>query len=67
MTMRTGTPITLSCDVSDVDALHAEYAARGAKIGEGPTDRVWQARDFTVEDLDGHRLSFTMDLAKPAE
>lgn len=57
-----GASIQVTCNVSEVDALHAEFVARGARIVEPLTDRVWQERDFTVVDLDGHRLSFTMKL-----
>ena len=62
----TDQPLHLSCRVDDVDALHAEYVARGAKIVEDPTDRVWQERDFKIEDPDGHKISFHMFLKKPS-
>ena len=52
----------MCCNVDDVDALHAEMQARGAKICEPLTDHVWQERSFTIEDLDGHRLAFSMSL-----
>ncbi|MEM7308739.1 MAG: CDGSH iron-sulfur domain-containing protein [Planctomycetota bacterium] len=59
-------PVQLSCTVSDVDALHKELVARGAKIVEGPLDQVWHSRDIVIEDLDGHRLRFTTPLSRGA-
>jgi hypothetical protein len=50
------------CDVyfwvSDADALHAEFVARGAKIDYGPCDQPYGCREFGVQDLDGHDISF---------
>ena len=43
-------------DVDDVDLLHAEYRANGAKIVQTPTNFSWGRREMNVEDLDGHRL-----------
>ena len=54
--------VCLYCNVDDVDAIHAELSARGANIVEGLTDRIWQARDFSIHDLDGHRITFSMPL-----
>ena len=44
--------------VSDVDALHRELQARGAKIRETPNDKPWHMREMLVEDPDGHVLRF---------
>ena len=52
--------VHLMAEVDDVDALHAELSGRGAKIVGELTDRPWGERDFTVEDLDGHKIGFTM-------
>ncbi|MFC1540841.1 SgcJ/EcaC family oxidoreductase [Candidatus Latescibacterota bacterium] len=41
-------------DVDDVDKLHEQYKAAGAKIKQPPTDEVWGAREMRVEDIDGH-------------
>ena len=41
--------------VSDVEALHAEYRASGAKIRHPPTNYQW-AYEMQVEDLDGNVL-----------
>ena len=54
--------VQLYCYVDDVDALYREYEARGANIVEGLTDRIWQARDFSIHDLNGHRITFSMTL-----
>jgi uncharacterized glyoxalase superfamily protein PhnB len=39
---------------AEVDQLHAEYAAAGARIVEPPSDRPWGVREMRVHDLDGH-------------
>lgn len=41
--------------VGDVEALHADYAGRGAKIRVPPTNYPW-ALEMHVEDLDGNVL-----------
>lgn len=46
--------------VDDVDALHDELAARGARIVKPPQDYAYGMRDFDVDDLDGNRLTFGM-------
>ena len=43
--------------VDDVDALHEEYAASGAKIQLPPNNYPW-AYEMHVEDPDGHVLRF---------
>ena len=53
----------LSIFVDDVDALHAELAARGAWIIVLPADRAYGMRDFNVLDPDGNVLVFGMSLA----
>ena len=55
-----GSPGTwLFLSVDDVDRLHVEYKASGAKIVEPPADRPWGRREMIVEDPDGHRLRLT--------
>ncbi len=44
--------------VAEVDALHAEFVAKGAKIDYGPCDQPHGCREFGVQDIDGHDLSF---------
>lgn len=50
-----GTWLWFGCD--DVDALHAEFVAKGALIRHAPTNFEW-AYEFQVQDLDGHVLRF---------
>jgi catechol 2,3-dioxygenase-like lactoylglutathione lyase family enzyme len=47
--------------VNDLDALHAEFEGRGAKIIEGPAVRVYQCYEMVVEDNFGFHLCFSMD------
>lgn len=44
--------------VSDADALHAEFAAKGARITRHVCTQPYGCRDFDVEDLNGYRLCF---------
>ena len=46
--------------VTDVDALHAELAARGANVLKAPQDYAYGMRDFDVVDPDGNHLTFGM-------
>ena len=49
----------LHLNVASVEALaamHAEFAASGAKVIEPPADRPWGMREMVVEDLDGNTL-----------
>ena len=45
--------------VEDVDAHHARAREFGAHVLEGPVDREYGERDYTVEDLGGHRWNFS--------
>jgi catechol 2,3-dioxygenase-like lactoylglutathione lyase family enzyme len=56
-----GIGIGLSFSVSDgtVDAIADRARRQGATIASEPGDRPWNARDFTVLDPDGFRLTFT--------
>ena len=47
--------------VSDVDAVYAELAARGAKVIKPPENYDYGMRDFEVVDLDGNQLTFGME------
>jgi predicted enzyme related to lactoylglutathione lyase len=42
----------------DVDALHAEFSARGARILSGPADKPWGWREMAVSTPEGHRMMF---------
>jgi len=46
--------------VRDVDAVHTELTARGAKVVKPPEDYAYGMRDFDVLDLDGNQLTFGM-------
>lgn len=52
--------------VTEVDALHAELASRGALIVQPPGDRPYGMRDFDLDDPDGNRLTFGMEAMLPA-
>lgn len=45
----------LAFTVDDVDAVHADWAARGLTIAQPPTDMDF-GRSFVALDPDGHRL-----------
>jgi catechol 2,3-dioxygenase-like lactoylglutathione lyase family enzyme len=49
--------------VNDLDPLHAELKARGAKIVEAPVLRVYKCYEMVVEDNFGFRLCFSMDFS----
>lgn len=49
---------TIRVRVEDVDALFERIRTRDARVLEPPTDREYGERDFTVEDLAGHRWQF---------
>jgi uncharacterized glyoxalase superfamily protein PhnB len=42
-----------------VDEIAAQARASGAHITAPPTDMPWNARECTIEDPDGYRLTFT--------
>ena len=41
-----------------IDELCADYRDRGVEIVSDPEDEPWGIREFSVRDLDGHRLVF---------
>jgi uncharacterized glyoxalase superfamily protein PhnB len=45
--------------VDDVNAHHAHALHFGASVLEGPNDREYGERDYTVEDVGGHRWNFS--------
>ena len=47
--------------VKDVDGIHAEFAARGAKVIKPPQNYDYGMRDLDVVDLDGNHLTFGME------
>jgi len=44
--------------VDDVDALHAEFVAKGVPIHLEPTDQTWGTREMYIKDADGNCLRF---------
>ena len=44
--------------VDNVDALHAEFLAKGIQIAVGPVDQTWGTREMYVKDADGNCLRF---------
>jgi catechol 2,3-dioxygenase-like lactoylglutathione lyase family enzyme len=44
--------------VRDVDQIHAEVSARGARLINRPEDRDYGMRDFDVVDADGNQVTF---------
>lgn len=44
--------------VNDVDGVHAEIAARGAKVLKPPQNYDYGMRDFDVADPDGNQITF---------
>ena len=57
-----------SCDVyfwtSDVDALHAEFVRRAARISDGLCLQEYGCREFAVRDLDGYENRFGQVVAE---
>ena len=53
--------------VTDADALCREFKERGATIDYGPCDQPYGCREFGIQDLDGHDISFGQVLPKPDE
>ena len=54
-TAATGGGSELAFTAEDVDAVHADWAARGLPIAQAPTDMDF-GRTFVALDPDGHRL-----------
>ena len=44
------------CDA--VEALHAEFVKRGAKIDYGLSHKPYGIKEFGIQDLDGHDIAF---------
>ena len=45
----------------DIDATYEEFRSSGSKIVEPLETKPWGLRQFTVEDLNGHRFYFHCD------
>ena len=51
-------PVTMWCFVEDLDAIHRELKKLGANVVEEIETKPWNIRQFTIEDVSGHRLIF---------
>ena len=60
-------PVWIYYTVNDVDTLHVQYKAAGAKIIKPPTDQAWQMREMLVEDIDGHVLRIGTPIGQQQE
>ena len=60
---------TLSVHVEDVDRHYKRARQRGARILQPPMTHPFGERQYTAEDLDGHRWTFSQSVAdvKPEE
>lgn len=56
--MGTPGPTALYIEAEDLEALWARVNAAGAQIVDPLADRPWGQTEFTVEDPDGHWLTF---------
>jgi uncharacterized glyoxalase superfamily protein PhnB len=45
-------------EVTDADALHAEFTGRGVELIKPLRDEPWGMREFGIRTIDGHRLMF---------
>ena len=51
-------PASVYTIVNGVDALYAEFAGRGVKIGREIGDQPYRMRDFDLLDPEGNRICF---------
>jgi PhnB protein len=58
--------VSLVIRVDDADAHHTHARARGAKILSEPSDFRYGERQYTVQDVGGHRWSFSQSIADVA-
>jgi uncharacterized glyoxalase superfamily protein PhnB len=48
--------------IEDVDALYAEYEARGVEFTRGLGNTPWHSREFVIKDCGGRLLAFGANL-----
>jgi catechol 2,3-dioxygenase-like lactoylglutathione lyase family enzyme len=48
----------------NVDALHEEFAGRGALIRSAPSDKPWGWREMAVATPEGHRMMFAQRITR---
>ena len=53
-----GARLTFRTD-EDIDELAVRAHAAGGLIVQGPVDKHWNAREVTVQDADGYRITFS--------
>ncbi len=63
-TSGTETSVNLYVYCDDVDALHQQAVAAGAKSTMEPQDTFWGDYMCAVEDIDGHKWSFAYHTGK---
>jgi uncharacterized glyoxalase superfamily protein PhnB len=56
-------PSTVQVRVEDADAHHERAARGGARILNPPTDYPYGERQYSAEDLGGHRWTFSQSIA----
>lgn len=61
-----GTPVSLSLEVADADAVHAAAVAAGATSEREPTDEAYGARTAVIVDPFGHRWMLQTFVAHPS-
>jgi uncharacterized glyoxalase superfamily protein PhnB len=54
---------TVMVRVADVDRHHAQAKQAGARIVNPPTDYAYGERQYTADDIGGHRWTFSQTLA----
>jgi uncharacterized glyoxalase superfamily protein PhnB len=57
-----GTPVVLSLEVADADAVFARAVAAGASTRQPPADMFWGDRHGQLEDPFGHRWNVSQHL-----
>lgn len=50
-------------DEAEVDELHAEWSANGARIISPPESKEWKLHEFTAADLDGNLFRVFYDFS----
>jgi uncharacterized glyoxalase superfamily protein PhnB len=69
--VKQGAPVPGACSsvlvrVEDVDARHARALGCGARVVREPLDHPYGERQCTLQDLAGHRWTFTQSIADVA-
>lgn len=62
-----GLGVTLNFSTVSADDVAERARTAGATIVDGPSDRPWNARDVTIADPDGYRLTFTAPQSQVVE